>query len=162
MFARRGDPSRCKRASMGPAGRAQHSAPSARAPRSLRIGADEPPNAVFARGPPAWVAPSDTRRMTKQPSGQASTPRPSNATTTITAVTYRAWGPICGGCQHRHRSVVTAQRCCDAHYRDVMRRYLGGVYPDRDPVRWDGRPLDDAERRELATLYRRGEGRCST
>jgi hypothetical protein len=91
--------------------------------------------------------------MSTQPNGQATTPRPSDTTTTIAAVMYRAWGPICGGCRHRHRTIATAQRCCDAHHRGVRRKYRGGAYSDRDPVRWDGRPLDEVERRELSAIH---------
>jgi hypothetical protein len=90
--------------------------------------------------------------MTKQPNGQATTPRPSKANT----VTYRAIGPVCGGCRHHHRTVEAAQRCADRHHAAIVRRNTAGAYSDRQAARWDGRPLDGEELEARART--RGEG----
>jgi hypothetical protein len=90
--------------------------------------------------------------MTKQPTGQATTPRPAKAK----AVTYRAAGPRCGGCPHHHRTITGAQRCADRHQARVVRKRGVEVYSDRDVVRWDGRDLEAWERDAVTSAFIRG------
>ena len=70
-------------------------------------------------------------------------------------IKYTCKGEVCGGCDRTHRSVVTAQRCCDDHHSRIVRANGCHAYSDRQPCRVDGAALDDDEL-ELLDAYFEG------
>ena len=66
------------------------------------------------------------------------------------AITYTTEGSVCGGCDHHHRSIRTAQECADRHLARIQRYNGRNAYSDRVVVRSDGRPLTEWEQDEIA------------
>jgi hypothetical protein len=63
-------------------------------------------------------------------------------------MTYEAKGDVRGSCGHKHRTIATAQACCDRDARRMM-QLPGRCYSDRYVCRTDGQRLTEWERDEL-------------
>lgn len=65
---------------------------------------------------------------------------------------YTTHGSVCGGCDHKHRTLATAQACADRHHAAIARHNTRGAYSDRRVRRADGAPLSESERDQLERL----------
>ena len=46
-------------------------------------------------------------------------------------ISYTCVGSVCGACDHKHRSLWSADRCCSKHHRAIQRGNTAGAYSDR-------------------------------
>lgn len=73
---------------------------------------------------------------------------------------YEAYGPVCGACGHRHRTIRGAYECADMHSRAVRTAYPSTyptqAYSDRHVRRSDGEEMTEREQAEVDEMYEEG------